>query len=133
MIDEEGNRKLELETGLTVVTNRIKAGYDGVNKNDAVLYKVAMAYFIELSDYKMAHTYFNKIDEKDKDYGEIAKYYRSVSLILSSANYKPAELMDEVGKFADYNMSAFNNQNIDKFINYKIIGKIYAGKTSGGM
>ena len=132
MIDEEGNRKLELETGLTVVTNRIKAGYDGVNKNDAVLYKVAMAYFIELSDYKMAHTYFNKIDEEDKDYGEIAKYYRSVSLILSSANYKPAELMDEVGKFADYNMSAFNNQNIDKFINYKIIGKIYAGNATYG-
>ncbi|MBE5933931.1 MAG: serine/threonine protein kinase [Lachnospiraceae bacterium] len=125
-IREDGSVDLQLETGLNVVANRIKAGHDSVNKNDQVLYKLAITYFDELNDYKLASKYFNMIDPEDPDYGELAQYYGSVSLLLSSTNVNAAELMEEIDSFAAYNQSEYTNQNDNKFINYKTIGRIYA-------
>lgn len=125
-IREDGTTELDLETGLNVVANRIKAGYDNVDRNDQVLYKLAITYFDELGDYKTASKYFNMVDSEDEDYGELAEYYGSVSLILSSTNVNTGELMEKIDNFAAYNQSKFTNENPDKFINYKIIGKIYA-------
>ncbi|MBE5954522.1 MAG: serine/threonine protein kinase [Lachnospiraceae bacterium] len=125
-IREDGTTDLQLETGLNVVANRIKAGHDSVNKNDQVLYKLAITYFDELNDYKLANKYFNMIDKEDPDYGELAKYYGSVSLMLSSTNFDAGELMEEINSFAVYNQNEFTNQNDNKFINYKTIGRIYA-------
>ncbi len=125
-INEDGTTPLDLETGLNVVANKIKSGHDGVDKNDEVLYKIAITYFDELGDYKTASKYFDMIDEKDKDYGELAQYYASVSLILSSTNVNADELMEEVNSFAAYNQSEYTNQNEIKFVNYKTIGQIYA-------
>ncbi len=125
-VHEDGSTVLELETGLNTVANRIKAGHDSVDKNDQVLYKLAITYFDELGDYKLASKYFNMIDPKDKDYGELAQYYGSVSLILSSTNVNTADLMEEINSFAEYNQNQYTNQNENKFINYKTIGQIYA-------
>ena len=125
-IKESGTTDLDLETGLNVVANRIKSGYDGVDKNDEVLYKMAITYFDELGDYKAATKYFNMVDPEDKDYGELASYYGSVSLILSSTNVNTSELMEQVNSFAAYNQSQYTNQNENKFVNYKTIGQIYA-------
>lgn len=125
-ISEDGIGSLDLETGLNVVANRIKSGYDGVDKNPEVLYKLAITYFDELDDYKTASKYFNMIDKEDEDYGQLADYYGSVSLILSSTNVNTAELMEQINSFAQYNQSQYTNQNINKFINYKMIGQIYA-------
>lgn len=125
-ISEDGTAALDLETGLNVVANRIKSGYDGVDENAAVLYKLAMTYFDEMSDYRTASKYFNMIDEKDENYGELADYYGSVSLILSSTNVNTAELMEQINSFAQYNQNEYTNQNVNKFINYKMIGQIYA-------
>ena len=125
-INEDGTTPLDLETGLNVVANKIKSGHDGVDKNDEVLYKIAITYFDELGDYKTASKYFDMIDEKDKDYGELAQYYASVSLILSSTNVNAEELMEEINSFAAYNQSEYTNQNEIKFVNYKTIGQIYA-------
>ncbi len=125
-VHEDGSTPLELETGLNIVANRIKAGHDSVNKNDQVLYKLAITYFDELGDYKLASKYFNMIDPKDGDYGELAKYYGSVSLILSSTNVNTSELMEEINNFAEYNQNQYTNQNENKFMNYKTIGQIYA-------
>ena len=66
------------------------------------------------------------IDPEDPDYGELAQYYGSVSLLLSSTNVNAAELMEEIDSFAAYNQSEYTNQNDNKFINYKTIGRIYA-------
>lgn len=125
-INEDGTTQLDLETGLNVVANRIKSGYDNVDENDEVLYKLAITYFDEMGDYKTASKYFNMIDPENEDYGELAKYYGSVSLILSSTNVNTGELMEQVNNFAAYNQSEYTNQNINKFINYKMIGQIYA-------
>ena len=122
----DGTTDLQLETGLNVVANRVKAGHGSVNKNDQVLYKLAITYFDELGDYKLANKYFNMIDPKDKDYGELAQYYGSVSMFLSSTNVNASELMEEINSFAVYNQNEYTNQNDVKFINYKTIGRIYA-------
>lgn len=117
---------MDLETGLNVVANRIKSGYDGVDKNNEVLYKLAITYFDELKDYKTATKYFNMVDSKDDNYGELADYYGAVSLIRSSTNPDIDELMEEVNGLAAYNQSQYTNQEVNKFVNYKIIGEIYA-------
>lgn len=125
-INADGTTVLDLETGLNVVCNRIKSGYDKVDENSEVLYKLAITYFDEMDDYKTASKYFNMIDPDDKDYGDLAQYYGSVSLILSSTNVNTSELMEQINNFASYNRSEYTNQNINKFINYKMIGRIYA-------
>lgn len=132
-IKEDGSTDLDLETGLNVVANRIKSGYDGVDKNNEVLYKLAITYFDELKDYKTATKYFNMVDSKDDNYGELAEYYGAVSLIRSSTNPDIDELMEEVNGLAAYNQSQYTNQEVNKFVNYKIIGEIYATyiKTDG--
>lgn len=132
-IKEDGSTDLDLETGLNVVANRIKSGYDGVDKNNEVLYKLAITYFDELKDYKTATKYFNMVDSKDDNYGELADYYGAVSLIRSSTNPNIDELMEEVNGLAAYNQSQYTNQEVNKFVNYKIIGEIYATyiKTDG--
>ena len=123
-IEEEN--KLDIEGCLNLVANRVKSGYDGVDKNSQVLYKLAMTYFTELGDYKTASKYFAMIDENDDDYGELAKYYGSVSRILSSTNVNIDELLDAINGFANYNQTEFNNSDYNKFVNYKTIGQIYA-------
>lgn len=125
IITDNGQPILDLEIGLNVVSNRIKAGYGNVDKNDEVLYKLAITYFDELGDYKTAAKYFDMIDAADDVYGELASYYGSVSLILSSTDPDKQELMEKIDSFAAYNQSEYTNQQIDKFINYKTIGRIY--------
>lgn len=120
-----GNEVLDLDAGLNIVANRVKSGYNKVDENNEVLYKLAITYFDELNDYKTAAKYFDMIDRNDPDYGELAQYYGSVSLILSSTDVKISELMEAVNNFADYNNSKFTNENVNKFVNYKIIGRIY--------
>ncbi|MDE6024537.1 MAG: protein kinase [Lachnospiraceae bacterium] len=126
VVNEEKIPALDLETGLNVVSNRVKSGYDDVDKNSEVLFKLAITYFDELGDYKTATKYFGMIDSRDGEYGELAGYYGSVSLILSSTDPDKQELMEQVNSFAAYNQSEYTNQNSDKFINYKTIGRIYA-------
>ncbi len=126
VVNEDNVPVLDLENGLNVVSNRVKSGYDGVDKNSAVLYKLAITYFDELGDYKTATKYFDMIDSNDDEYGELAGYYGSVSLILSSTDPDKQELIEQVNNFALYNQSEYTNQNVDKFINYKTIGRIYA-------
>ncbi|MCM1083469.1 MAG: serine/threonine protein kinase [Clostridium sp.] len=125
IITDNGQPILDLDIGLNVVSNRIKAGYDNVDKNDEVLYKLAITYFDELGDYKTAAKYFDMIDPDDDVYGELASYYGSVSQILSSTDPDKQELMEKIDSFAAYNQSEYTNQQIDKFINYKTIGRIY--------
>lgn len=125
IITDSGEPILDLNNGLNIVSNRVKAGTDNVDKNDEVLYKLAITYFDELKDYKTATKYFDMIDPDDDDYGELASYYGSVSLILSSTDPDKQELMEKVDSFATYNQNEYTNQQVDKFINYKTIGRIY--------
>ena len=125
-VTADENPELEIESGLNIVANKIKAGYDHVDRNNIVLYKMAITYFSELADYKTASKYFSMIDKDDEDYGELANYYGSVALILSSTNPDKEELMEMIDRFASYNQNEYTNQDINKFINYKMIGEIYS-------
>ncbi len=117
---------LDLQDGLNVVSNRVKAGNGNVDKNDEVLYNLAIAYFDELGDYKTATKYFDMIDRDDETYGELANYYYTISMLLSNSAISNAEeLIAEVDKFAEYNQKEYANSNINKFINYRTIGRIY--------
>lgn len=127
IINADGTTVLDLEDGLNVIANRIREGYDDVDSNDEVLYKLAIAYFDEVGDYKKAAKYFEMVDKDDKDFGELAKYYYTISMLLSNSSASNSEeIIEEVDRFAEYNQKQYNNQNATKFINYKTIGKIYA-------
>ena len=133
IINADGSTVLDLQDGLNVVSNRIKAGYDNVDNNDEVLYKLALAYFDELGDYKTATKYFDMVDPEDEEYGELATYYYTISMLLSNSSFSNAgEIIEEVDKFADYNQKQYTNQNENKFINYKTIGRIYATNITSG-
>lgn len=123
--DIDSSDDMVLEDGLNVVANRIKNGYSKVDQNGEVLYKMGLTYFNEVGDYNAAAKYFGMVDAKDEDYGELADYYGSIALILSSTNVNVNELIDKVNGFASYNSTSLTNDNRQKFENYQTVGKIY--------
>lgn len=124
-VNDKGNTELKLEDGLNIVANRIKNKYEGVDENNEVLYKMGLTYFAELNDYGAAAKYFKMVDKNDEEYGELADYYGSIALILTTTNVNVNELIDKVNGFASYNTNSFTNDNPQKFENYKTVGKIY--------
>ncbi len=122
--------ELNLDDALTLVSNRISSKHDGVDKNSAVLYKLALTYFEEERAYNEAAKYFGMIDEEDEQYGNLAKYYRSIAELRSDSTSDASELMEEVNNFAVYNQNNFTNQEATKFVNYRIIGEIYSTNVS---
>ena len=123
--DAESKEELNLTDGLSVVANRIKNGYSDVDKNNEVLYKMGLTYFTEIGDYGVANKYFGMVDKKDEEYGELANYYGSIALIMSSTNVNVSELMDNVNGFASYNMKSLPNDSKQKYENYETLSKIY--------
>ena len=121
---------LNLDDALTLVSNRISSKHDGVEKNSAVLYKLALTYFEEERAYSEAAKYFGMIDEDDEQYGKLAKFYKSIAELRSDSTSDAAELMEEVNNFATYNQNNFTNQEATKFVNYRIIGEIYSTNVS---
>ncbi len=117
---------LNLADGLATIANRVNNKNAFVAKNPEVLYRLGLAYFAELSDYNAAYKYFSMIDKTDQEYGELASYYGSISFILSSNSVNVSDLIDQVNGFADYNMNKFINTDEQKFINYEMLGRIYA-------
>ena len=117
---------LNLDDALTLVSNRISSKHGGVEKNSAVLYKLALTYFEEERSYSQAAKYFAMIDEKDAEYGKLASFYKSISELRSDSTSDAAELMQAVNDFATYNENNFTNQEATKFVNYRIIGEIYS-------
>lgn len=76
---------LNLDDALTLVSNRISSKHGGVEKNSAVLYKLALTYFEEERSYSQAAKYFGMIDEKDEEYGKLAGFYKSISELRSDS------------------------------------------------
>ena len=121
---------LNLDDALTLVSNRISSKHGGVEKNSAVLYKLALTYFEEERSYSQAAKYFGMIDEKDEEYGKLAGFYKSISELRSDSTSDASELMQAVNDFATYNENNFTNQEATKFVNYRIIGEIYSTNVS---
>lgn len=84
---------MNLDDALTLVANRISSKHGGVEKNNAVLYKLALTYFEEERSYSQAAKYFGMIDEKDAEYGKLATFYKSISELRSDSTSDASELM----------------------------------------
>ena len=117
---------LKMDDGLSTIANRVNNGDSDVSKNAEVLYRLGLAYFTELGDYAAADKYFRMVPADDPEYGELAGYYESIAFIRSSSNPNVEDLIGNVNRFADYNMSRFSNTDKQKYVNYQTLGSIYA-------
>jgi len=116
---------LDISDGLKIIANRVNDITSPVCRDDEVLYRLGLAYFTEISDYQAASVYFNRVDKNNPNFGELAQYYYSISLILSKTNVNVGELVGSINGFADYTMNKFSNAEEQKFINYRTLGRIY--------
>ena len=121
-----GDDQLVLEDGLSTVATRVNNSESEVSKDSAVLYRLALAYFSELSDYTSADRYFRMIPADDPDYGELASHYKDIAFILSGSNPDIPELISKMNQFAEYNQIRYDNAIEQKHVNEKILGNLYA-------
>ena len=108
-----------ISDGIEKVEGYINDKYAGVNKNNEVLFKLAMTY-LDTKNYPMALKYFRMVNEKKI---EDAKYYKTLAKTLSSMNIDYAEFQNELVEFENYNETLSNNEK--KLANYNSLANIY--------
>ena len=108
-----------ISDGIEKVEGYINDKYAGVNKNNEVLFKLAMTY-LDTKNYPMALKYFRMVNEKKI---EDAKYYKTLATTLSSMNIDYAEFQNELIEFENYNETLSNNEK--KLANYNSLANIY--------
>lgn len=109
----------DVESGLSKIEGYINDKFDGVDKNDEVLFKVAMTY-LDNKNYPIALKYFRMVNEKKiKD----AKYYKTLATSLSSMNIDYEQFKEKLEEFEDYTYSLENNEK--KVANYNSLAGIY--------
>ncbi|MBR6172308.1 MAG: serine/threonine protein kinase [Eubacterium sp.] len=124
--EAKGENQLVLEDGLSTVATRVNNSDSEVSQNSEVLYRLALAYFSELSDYISADRYFRMIPADDPNYGELASYYKDIAFILSGSNPDIPELINRLNEFAAFNQSRYDNAIEEKHVNERILGNLYA-------
>ena len=108
-----------MESGLSKIEGYINDKFDGVDKNDEVLFKVAMTY-LDNKNYPIALKYFRMVNEKKI---EDAKYYKTLATSLSSMNIDYEQFKEKLEEFEDYTYSLENNEK--KVANYNSLAGIY--------
>lgn len=108
-----------ISDGIEKVEGYINDKYDGVNKNNEVLFKLAMTY-LDNKNYPMALKYFRMVNEKKI---EDAKYYKTLATTLSSMNIDYKAFEEELVEFEKYNDNLSNNEK--KLANYNSLANIY--------
>ena len=109
----------DVESGLSKIEGYINDKFDGVDKNDEVLFKVAMTY-LDNKNYPIALKYFRMVNEKKI---EDAKYYKTLATSLSSMNIDYEQFKEKLEEFEDYTYSLENNEK--KVANYNSLAGIY--------
>ena len=109
----------DVESGLSKIEGYINDKFDGVDKNDEVLFKVAMTY-LDNTNYPIALKYFRMVNEKKI---EDAKYYKTLATSLSSMNIDYEQFKEKLEEFEDYTYSLENNEK--KVANYNSLAGIY--------
>lgn len=108
-----------ISDGIEKVEGYINDKYAGVNKNNEVLFKLAMTY-LDTKNYPMALKYFRMVNEKKI---EDAKYYKILATTLSSMNIDYEEFQNQLIEFENYNETLSNNEK--KLANYNSLANIY--------
>lgn len=116
---------MEPEEGLSRLAGYIDSGYEGIQKNSAVVLEVALTYFDQMHDYKSSLKYFQMLDEKEVPE---AYYYKAIASALSelnsvSVNVDYEEFLGRLQEFGKYNDSLTTSES--KLLNYKILADIY--------
>lgn len=124
-IIEKNEDDMSMEACLDVIANKIRTGYDNVDKNDEVLFELALTYLENIRDYKLATKYFKMVDESNPEYGELAKRYCAVTESISYLAVNNENLDEALDKFVEFNKTSYTSQDELKYINYKNIGRIY--------
>ena len=109
----------DVDSGLSKIEGYINDKFDGVDKNDEVLFKVAMTY-LDNKNYPIALKYFRMVNEKKI---EDAKYYKTLATSLSSMNIDYEQFKEKLEEFEDYTYSLENNEK--KVANYNSLAGIY--------
>ncbi len=105
--------------GLNKVEGYISDEFEGVQKNNEVLFKVAMMY-LDMNNYPMALKYFQKINEKKLP---DAKYYKTLATSLSSMEVDYSKIEKDLIAFEKYNDGLSNGEK--KIANYNSLASIY--------
>lgn len=110
------------EKGLETVASYINTS-KSLSRNNRLLYQMGLTYF-DLRSYDASLKYFRMIDEKSDEYGENAKHYIAMAMIMSEPNPNYEELATDLTEFEANNAGMPISEA--KFMNYKILGMVYA-------
>lgn len=111
---------LDTEEGLSRIEGYINSEYGNIHKNNDVLYKVAITYFDDLSNYKMSLKYFRMLEEEAVPE---AKYYKYLAAALSELNMDYASIGGQLAEFEEFTDN--ESDVLNRIINYRALGKVY--------
>ena len=111
-------------TGLEKVEGYINDKYERINKNNDVLFKVAMTN-LELDNPAVALRYFRMVDEKQVP---AVEYYKTLTTTMCSMNIDYEKFNKNLKEFEEYTDNISNNEN--KLSNYNTLAFIYSSYKS---
>lgn len=106
--------------GAARISEYLDSNYKGIGKNPVLLFRTALIYFNELSEYEKAWEYFREVSAKTI---EDADYYEGISKSLSSIEIDYKEVQESLLKFEIYNRSKTDLN--DRFQNSINMAKLY--------
>lgn len=109
------------EAGLAKMADYIDRGYGGMDKDQRLIFAVAMGYFDVQRDYRTSAFYF---DILDRERYPAAPYYSAVALAMSDLNVDYETLLSKLLLFEKENDESGNFEN--KLMNYKLLCVVYA-------
>lgn len=114
---------INAEEGLTRIGAYINSGYENIQDNSEVVFRVALTYLNEEKDYASSLYYFQMLDEEEVPE---AVYYKKILTSLAeldSVGSDMKELTEAMKSFEKYNDEQVVSEA--KMLNYKILGDIY--------
>ncbi|MCM1498616.1 MAG: serine/threonine protein kinase [Clostridium sp.] len=110
----------DAEEGLNRVTSYIDRKYSHIDRDQQLLFRVAIGYFDVLKDYKSSAYYFNQINVRE--YPEAA-YYSAIALAMGELDADYDSLSNNLLRFEELN----DNMTVsaDRLTNYKLLCIIY--------
>lgn len=114
---------INAEEGLTRIGAYINSGYENIQDNSEVVFRVALTYLNEEKDYASSLYYFQMLDEEEVPE---AVYYKKILTSLAeldSVGSDMKELTEAMKSFENYNDEQVLSEA--KMLNYKILGDIY--------
>ena len=106
--------------GVARMSGYLDSDYQGIRKRSDLLYRTALIYFNELSDYEKAWGYFKEVSDKEI---EDADYYEGISESLSRIEIDYKEVQESLREFEIYNKSKTDPK--DRFQNSVNMAKLY--------